>query len=234
MVEGGRGPGAGQRRLAGPPRILLVLGVWALLVGGLQLYAWQEQLSPTELAQRLLLACRSGPAGPLIFVGVTALSPLLLVPAALLGGLAGACFGPVSGVLYTLVGCNLSALLTYSLGRLSRQENGYLARLCAHYGPRLQRRPLLGVIILRLSFLPYDPVNYLVGLLHVRLWPFLLGNTLGSLPGVVAIVLAGSAVGRLGAGGAEIHPLTLAAGLLLLALTVGLAIVLRRRSQRGV
>lgn len=234
MVEGGRRPGAGQRRLAGPLRLLLVLGVWALLVGGLQLYAWQEQLNPTELTQRLLLACRSGPAGPLLFVGVAALSPLLLVPAALLGSLAGACFGPAYGVLYTLVGCNLSALLTYSLGRLSRQEQGHLARLCAHYGPQLQRRPLLSVIVLRLSFLPYDPVNYLVGLLHVRLWPFLLGNTLGSLPGVIAIVLAGSAVSRLGAGAAAIHPLTLTAMLVLLALSVGLAIVLRQRSRRGV
>lgn len=51
MVEGERRPGMGQRRLVGPPRILIVLGVWALLVGGLQLYAWQEQLNPTELTQ---------------------------------------------------------------------------------------------------------------------------------------------------------------------------------------
>ncbi len=234
MVEGERRPGAGKRRLTVPPRLLAILGVWALLVGAVQCYAWYEQLNPPELIQRLLLACRSGPAGSLLFVGVAALSPLLLVPAALLGGLAGACFGPAYGVLYTLAGCNLSALLTYSLGRLSRQENGYLARLCARYGPQLQRRPLMSVIILRLSFLPYDPVNYLVGLLHVRLWPFLLGNTLGSLPGVIAIVLAGSAASRLGAGAAASHPLTLPAGLVLLTLSVGLAIVLRQRSRRGV
>ncbi len=234
MVEGGRRPGAGQRRLVVPPRLLVILGAWGLVVGALQLYAWREMLTPAEVVGQLVLACRSGPAGPLLFIGVAALSPLLLVPAALLGGLAGACFGPALGILYTLIGCNLSALLTYGLGRLSRQEHGRLARLCARYGPRLQRRPLLSVIVLRLSFLPYDPVNYLVGLLHVRLGPFLLGNTLGSLPGVVAIVLAGSAVGSIGAGAALLNPAMLLAALGLMAASAALAAVLRQRSNRGV
>jgi uncharacterized membrane protein YdjX (TVP38/TMEM64 family) len=191
-------------------------------------------LTLPEVAQQLALACRSGPAGPLLFVGVAALSPLLLAPAALLGGLAGACFGPALGILYTLLGCNLSALLTYGLGRLSRQEHGRLARLCARYGPRLQRRPLLGVIVLRLSFLPYDPVNYLVGLLHVRLWPFLLGNTLGSLPGVVAIVLAGSAMAGLGAGATPAHPALIPGAAIRRAASAALALALRRRSDQEV
>lgn len=234
MVDESRARNQRSRCLVISPRLLVILTAWGLVIGAIQLYAWQEQLTPGELMQQLQQACHSTPAGPLIFVGVTALSPLLLVPAALLGGLAGACFGPAYGILYTLVGCNLSALLAYGLGRLSRQENGYLARLCARYGPQLQRRPLLSVIVLRLSFLPYDPVNFLVGLLHVRLWPFLLGNTLGSLPGVVVIVLTGSAVSRLGAGTTAIHPLTLTTVLVLLALSVGLAIVLRQRSKRGV
>lgn len=227
-------PGAGRQSLAGPPRALLVLACWALLIGALQLYAWHEMLTAGELFQRLVTACRMEVTGPLLFVGITALSPLLLVPAALLGGVAGICFGPTLGVLYTLLGCNLSALLSYSLGRLSRQEHGHLAQLCTHYGPRLQRRPLLAVIVLRLSFLPYDPVNYLVGLLHVRPWPFLLGNTLGSLPGVLVIVLAGSAVGGLGGAAAGLSPFALLGALILMAASAALALVLRRRSDRGV
>jgi uncharacterized membrane protein YdjX (TVP38/TMEM64 family) len=233
VVDGGRTRAPGQRRLVIPPRLLGILGSWALIIGALQAYAWHAGLTPVEVVQQVLLACHTSPTGPLLFVGVAALSPVLLVPAALLGGLAGACFGPALGIVYTLVGCTLSALLTYSLGRLSRQEHGHLARLCARYGPRLQRRPMLSVVVLRLSFLPYDPVNYLVGLLHVRLWPFLLGNTLGSLPGVIAIVLAGSAVGGLGVG-ATLNPTVLLGAVGLMAVSAGLALVLRRRSDRGV
>jgi uncharacterized membrane protein YdjX (TVP38/TMEM64 family) len=234
VVERGRAPGSEPQRLAVPPRLLLVLGAWGLMAGAIQLYAWREMLTLPEVAQQLALACSSGPAGPLLFVAVAALSPLLLVPAALLGGLAGACFGPALGILYTLLGCNLSALLTYGLGRLSRQEHGRLGRLCARHGPRLQRRPLLGVIVLRLSFLPYDPVNYLVGLLHVRLWPFLLGNTIGSLPGVLAIVLAGSAVSGVGSSAAESNPTALLSAVALMAVSAALALVLRWRSDHEV
>lgn len=233
MVDESRARDSGRPRPAVPPRLLGILGAWGLVIGAIQLYAWRTMLTPSEVLQQLVLACRMDVTGPLLFIGVAALSPLLLVPAALLGGLAGACFGPALGVLYTLVGCNLSALLTYSLGRLSRQEHGHLARLCAHYGPRLQRRPLLTMIVLRLSFLPYDPVNYLVGLLHVRLWPFLLGNTLGSLPGVALIVLAGSAVGGLG-DDIALKPTVLLGVAGLMVASAALALVLRQRSKRGV
>lgn len=232
MVEERREAPLGPCRLGAPPRLLLVLGTWGLVIAALQLYAWREMLTLGDLVQQLVLACRSSPVGTVLFVGVAALSPLLLVPAALLGGLAGACFGPELGIFSTLVGCNLSALLTYSLGRLSRQEQGALAQLCARYGPMLQRRPLLGIVVLRLSFLPYDPINYLVGLLHVRPWPFLLGNTLGSLPGVVAIVLAGSALSAPGGEAGGLKPALLVVALVLMITCVALALVLRRRSER--
>lgn len=216
-----------------PLRPLAVIGAWGLVVVAIQLYAWRAQLTPPEVLRQVLQGCRSEPTSPLLFVGVAALSPLLLVPAALLGALGGACFGPAPGIAWTLLGCNGSALLAYGLGRLSRQEHGRLERLGARYGPHLQHRPLLSVIMLRLSFLPYDPINYLVGLLRVPPWPFLLGNTLGSLPGVTIIVLAGSAAGTIGDGGAPPNPAALLGVAGLIAASVALALVLRRRPAGG-
>ncbi len=232
MVESSRarGPQAGYQ--AAPAHPLVIAGAWGLLIGAIQLYAWRAMLTPAEVAQQLMVVCRSSPLGALIFIGVASLSPLMLLPAALLGSLAGACFGPAYGILYTLIGCNLSALLMYGLGRCSRQQHGRITQLCARYGPQIQRRPMLSVIVLRLSFLPYDPVNFLVGLLHVRPWPFLLGNTLGSLPGVVAIVLAGSAVSGLGVRMAPVSPAHILGASVLLAASVALVVALRRRPSR--
>jgi uncharacterized membrane protein YdjX (TVP38/TMEM64 family) len=228
-------PAGVRAAITSPRRGLLVLGAWALLFAAVQLYAWYEMLTSRELLEQLLAFCALNPLGPLLFIGVAALSPLLLVPAALLGSIAGICFGPLLGVIYTLIGCNLSALLTYSLGRASGRAEGRIARLCARYGLRLRERPLLSVVLLRLSFLPYDPVNYLIGILRVRLWPFLLGNTLGSLPGVVVIVLAGSAVGGLGLSMPQLSPLALlgALGLLVAILVVAAALRHRRRRPTG-
>jgi uncharacterized membrane protein YdjX (TVP38/TMEM64 family) len=216
-----------------PLRLLAVIGAWGLAIAAVRYYAWRAQLTPAEVLGQVLQGCRSEPTGPLLFVGVAALSPLLLVPAALLGALGGACFGPAPGIAWTLLGCNGSALLAYGLGRLSRQEHGRLERLGARYGPHLQHRPLLAVIVLRLSFLPYDPINYLVGLLRVPPWPFLLGNTLGSLPGVIIIVLAGRAAGTIGAGGVPPSPAVLLGVAGLIAASVALALVLRPRPAGG-
>lgn len=236
MVEREQARAATQGRGGGTSRALLVVGLWALLVGGLQLYAWQAMLQPLELLQALVDLCERSPVGPLIFIGAAALSPLLLLPAALLGSVAGLCFGPWLGILYTLVGCNLSGLLTYSLGRASGRGvagAGRTGRMLERHCGLLRRNGFLGVVLLRLSFLPYDPVNYLIGVARVPLIVFLAANTLGSLPGVVAIVLAGAAVEGLDQGLPMLNPAVLLGAALLLALSLALALALRRRLGQG-
>jgi uncharacterized membrane protein YdjX (TVP38/TMEM64 family) len=218
-------------KTSGLARLLLVVGGWALVAGGFQLYAWHEMLTPAELVGQMVAVCRTTAPAPLLFVGAAALSPLLLVPAALLGGLAGICFGPALGILLTLIGCNLSAVVTYGLGRASHRADGRIAQLCDRYGESLRRRPFLGVLLLRLSFLPYDPVNYLVGLLRLPVGLFLLANTLGSLPGVLAIVLVGSAMGGHGDGLALPHPVMLSGAAAVMLLSIGGALALRRRTR---
>lgn len=216
---------------AGYLRLMLVFGAWLLIIGGFQAYAWRQMLTPAELMQNLVESCRAGAAGPLIFIGAAALSPLLLIPAAVLGGIGGVCFGPLDGVLFTLIGCNLSALATYGLGRWSSRDDNRMTRLCERYGQRLRQRPFLSILLLRLSFLPYDPINYLIGMLRVRIWVFLLANTLGSLPGVIAIVLAGAAVGGIRNGLPLFDPAILVGAVILLLTSVVVAFSLRRRNN---
>lgn len=223
------GRSVGRQASGGARRMLLVAGGWALLIGCAQLYAWQHMLRPLELLQALVRLCSSHPAGPLLFIGAAALSPLLLIPAALLGSVAGLCFGPVLGVALTLAGCNLSALLTYGLGRLAGR-GGVPSRLGERYGGYLRQNAFLSVVVLRLSFLPYDPVNYLIGLMRVPCGRFLLANTLGSLPGVIAIVLAGSAVQGLEQGLPMVNLPTLLGAAALVGCGVALALLLRRRA----
>ena len=103
-------------------RPILVLGSWVGLICCIQLYAWHVQRGPAEVFQGLIFGMHTYPAGSLLFIVLATLSPFLLLPAALLGAVAGMCYGPVLGVLLTLIGCNASALLSYSLGRWSRQK----------------------------------------------------------------------------------------------------------------
>jgi uncharacterized membrane protein YdjX (TVP38/TMEM64 family) len=209
------------------PRMVWVLAIWGAMVGSLALAAVHYQLHPMEILHAVQMVAQTHPAGPLIFFGLALASPLLLIPAALLGTLAGAWYDPFAGVLYTLIGCNLSGMLMYGLGRLSHQADGMMTKLAARYGERLHRHGFMSVLLLRLSFLPYDPINYLIGLLRVP-WPtFLLANTLGSLPGVVAIVAAGAAIGQIGKQETALLLVGMSLGLILL--SVGVAILVRRR-----
>ncbi len=238
MAKRVRAQAVGQRRPTARAyqRMLLVISSWALLIGGIQLYAWQQMIHPMELLQSLVDLCRTSVVGPLLFIGAAALSPLLLIPAALLGSVAGLTFGPVTGVIYTMIGCNLSATLTYGLGRLSGRGfsgSGRIGRLIERHKTYLDGNEVLGVILLRLSFLPYDPVNYLIGLMQVRWIWFIVGNTVGSLPGVIAIVLAGAAVEGFDRGLPMVNPGVLIGAALLLLVSLALALSLRRYVQRS-
>jgi uncharacterized membrane protein YdjX (TVP38/TMEM64 family) len=216
---------------------VLVIGGWALLIGGAQLYAWQHMLHPLDLLRGLIHICTWSAFGPLLFLGAAALSPLLLIPAALLGSVAGFSYGPVLGVIYTIIGCNLSATLTYSLGRIARHgidPAGGFGRLLARYGTRLRTNSFISVILLRLSFLPYDPVNYVIGMAQVRWIDFLIANTLGSLPGVLAIVITGASVEGLDQGVPMLNLPVLIGAALLLVCSLGVAFVIRHRANRAV
>jgi uncharacterized membrane protein YdjX (TVP38/TMEM64 family) len=238
VVEQEHTPTTGQSRPIGGrhSHAILMIGAWALLVGGAQLYAWQHMLRLVDLLQGLITVCKISAFGPLLFIGAAALSPLLLIPAALLGSVAGLIYGPVLGVIYTIIGCNISATITYSIGRISghsMEQAGWFGRLLRRYGPRLRKNSILGVIMLRLSFLPYDPVNYLIGMAQVRWVPFLVANTLGSLPGVIAIVIAGASVEGLEHGTPMLNITALIGAALLLLLSLGVALILRRRADRA-
>ncbi len=167
---------------------------WCGLLLGYQWYAWRQDLSTLEAVQHLIDFMSSGLAGPLIYVVFYALRPLVLFPASLLTWAAGFVFGPVLGLLFTVLGSNISASVAYLAGRYfggSFQNTGYTLQ---GYAERLHGNSFESVLIMRLIFVPFDAVNYAVGLLHVRYRPFILATILGSLPGTTAFVLFGASM----------------------------------------
>lgn len=172
---------------------LAALLVWVGLLLGYQWYAWRQDLSTLEAVQHLIDFMSSGLAGPLIY----ALRPLILFPASLLTLAAGFVFGPVLGLLFTVLGSNVSASLAYLAGRYfgrGFQNTGRMGDTLEGYAERLHRNSFESVLIMRLIFVPFDAVNYAAGLLHVRYRPFILATILGSLPGTTSFVLFGASM----------------------------------------
>lgn len=173
-------------------RKLVALLFWLALLGGYAWYAWSRSMSPAEAATQLITILRGG-AGPFIYLAVYVLRPLVLFPATVLTVVGGIAFGPVLGVIYTVIGSNASALLAYGVGRFFgddtlTQKSGLLTR----YISRMRENSFITVMTMRFLFFPYDVVNYLAGFLRINWRAFLLATALGSIPGTLAFVLFGA------------------------------------------
>jgi uncharacterized membrane protein YdjX (TVP38/TMEM64 family) len=96
---------------------LIALLFWLVLIGVYQWVRIRNGLSPLQVVQSMLDFISQGLWGPLIFILLYALRPLILFPATLLTLAGGYVFGPVLGVFYTIIASNLSSTIAYFVGR---------------------------------------------------------------------------------------------------------------------
>lgn len=179
-------------------RQLVAAAIWLALAGGFLGYGAASGKGPTETLADLLGLLRT-PLGPLLYILIYTLRPLAFFSAVVVTLLGGAIWGPVWGTLYIIIGSNMSATLAYVFGRAFGEgvlpEGGQSAGgIISRYAERLRRNAFGTILMMRLIYLPYDLVNYLAGFLRVPYRPYLLASIVGSLPGTLTFVLAGSAL----------------------------------------
>ncbi len=211
----------------------VVLACWLLAFAAYQWYAWQHDLSPLDVVRRLIDVFSAGFYGPLVFILIYVLRPLLLFPATLLTIAAGFVFGPILGVVLITIGSNASALLAYAIGRFFGQGflgEGKSGGIVQRYTVRMRDHSFETVFIMRLLFLPYDLVNYLAGFLRIRWLPFIVATALGALPGTLAFTLFGASIGAFDGGSPALNPRVLAASVAIFLASLGLSRLVKRRS----
>lgn len=223
--------GTGNRRRR---HRLAVAGLWVAVIGGYQLWAWRAGLGPGESARRLVDTLQGSAWGPAVFTALYLVRPLLLFSAAVLTVAGGFLFGPWLGLAVVLVASNASAMVAYGIGRwfgTGALTEGGEGRRLTHYADRLRTRSFETVVTLRLLLAPYDLVSYLAGFLRIAPVPFIAGTAIGSIPGTVAFVLFGASVERFDGGVPSLDPRTLIASVALLAASLVLVRVVRRREE---
>ncbi len=205
---------------------------WLALLGGYQWYAYRHDLSPVQVVQALLGFMTNSLWGPLIYILLYAIRPLVLFPATLLTLAGGFLFGPVLGVIYTILASNVSATVAYLVGRYFGQgllKEGSSANLVQRYADRLRQNSFETVIVMRFIFLPYDLVNYVAGFVRVRWTAFTLATILGNIPGTIAFVLAGASIERFDGSIPKLNPVTLAASAAIFILSLVLSRLFKKR-----
>ena len=176
---------------------IVALLLWVGLFAVYRWYSVTNDLGPLEAVRQVIQLMQTSAFGPLIYIGLYALRPLLFFSSVLLTLAGGFIFGPIWGVIYTIIAANTSAMVAYVVGRYFGQglldaegSEGIIQR----YATRMRENSFETVLIMRFIFLPYDLVNYLAGFLRIDWKAFILATALGSIPGTISFILFGAAI----------------------------------------
>jgi uncharacterized membrane protein YdjX (TVP38/TMEM64 family) len=195
-----------------------LVAMWGLLICLLIYIYLSRQSSATDIVNSLRgYILQSGVWGPLIYVIAYAFRSLVFFPASVLTITAGVLFGPWLGILLTIIGENISANISFIVGRYFTADLlNYLGKR-TRFVPRLtckiQDNGFLTVLIMRLTFLPFDLVGYSSGMCNIKQRDFALATVIGTLPGLLTFIFLGGSL-------LDLRYLILAATFLSIGLTV--------------
>ena len=172
--------------------------------------------------------------GPLLYIALYIIRPVIFFPSTILTALGGFLFG-TAGILYTILGGNGSAMAAYGIGRYFGQgvlEEGNETNIVQRYAARMRDNSFETVLIMRLIFLPFDLVNYAAGFLKINWRPFLLATIIGSIPGTISFVLLGTSFGTLDeliSGELSLNPPALILSVVIIGSSIALSRIFKRR-----
>ncbi|MCP5130508.1 MAG: VTT domain-containing protein [Pseudomonadales bacterium] len=187
-------PHSTRRVLVGAATLVAALGLAA---------AWRwtplgELLDVGQLTEQAR-ALNAHAATPLAVIVLFGLAGTLAVPLTLLVIASVLAFGPLAGFAYSLAGAELSALISYVIGRnvgrdLVRRHAGKTLNAVSK---RLSRSGIAAIFTLRVvPVAPFAIINLVAGASHISLRDFAIGTLLGLLPGLTAIALFADGLSR--------------------------------------
>jgi len=175
------------------PKIIAGL-FWLGLIYAFQHYRISHDLSYSDVLLSLLDFFTSTMWGPLVYMILYAIRPLVLFPATLLTALSGALFGFWWGVVYTIIGENASANFAYWIGRFFGKDMKLEDSIIGNWVEALRARSFGTVLFMRLFYVPFDLTNYGSGILKIN-WPsYFFATLIGIMPGLTTFVALGSAI----------------------------------------
>ncbi len=175
------------------PAMIVVCVVGALLAAG-PLLPVQDYLSAV-----LAYVESIGSWGPVLLAATYVVACVLLLPGSILTLGAGVLFGVVRGTITVSIGSVVGATVAFLVGRTFLR--GWIERRIASDGRFAAIDRAVGehgakiVLLLRLSpVIPFNLLNYALGLTRVRFRHYVLASWIGMLPGTLMYVYLGSAL----------------------------------------
>lgn len=225
-----------------PTQIIAVI-FWAGAIIATRQHMQANDLSLGEVVTQLSKLLTGTWYGPLVYIGIYLLRPLVLFPATLLTLLAGNVFGLGLGFLYALIAGTVSSVIPYGIGRwFSSEEEARKDILddaeketrIEQFTGLLRKNPFQAVLTMRLLYFPYDAVSLIVGALRIAFLPFFLATALGNILGTLVVVSAGASIqGDIASADIRIDPMTIGLSLTVLVISLVISQVLKRYQDKA-
>ncbi len=175
---------------------IIVACLWAVVIASAFIWGHFRGFGPAQMLLIVYHFVNHHAWGPLLYLALYALRPIILFPAMLLTITSGSLFGFWGGWAVAILGENLSANTAYWLARFvggdsaSHSEQGLIAR----WRHTLEEHAIATVVILRAAYLPFDPVNFVCGFLSVPWVKYTVGTFIGIMPPMVTFVSFGASI----------------------------------------
>jgi len=95
---------------------LAAFHLWVAVLIGYQVYIKSSGLTAIQVMQQFLGLMSSKYVGPIIYILLYSIRPLILFPSTILTLAGGFIFGPLLGVLYSVIASNISATVAFFVG----------------------------------------------------------------------------------------------------------------------
>ena len=135
--------------------------------------------------------------GPILYIIVYVLRPLILFPAGILSASAGLIWGPAKGFFYLQIGANISAVVEFFIARHFGREiiKKYLKGKLTNLDEKIEKHGFLTVLLIRLiPNVAWDIQNLSLGLTNVKFRDYFFATLIGIMPGSFAFVYFGSSL----------------------------------------
>ncbi|MEL6802696.1 MAG: VTT domain-containing protein, partial [Bacteroidota bacterium] len=175
------------------PKIIALI-FWGSLIYAFNDYRVSQGLSNTDLAFQLVDFFTNTIYGPLIYIVLYAIRPIIFFPATLLTALSGVLFGLWWGILYTIIGENASANFAYWIGRFFGKGLKLEDSFIGNWVEGLRKNAFETILFMRLAFFPFDFTNYAAGIIKVNWRQYFLATLIGIMPGLTIFVSLGASV----------------------------------------
>lgn len=179
-------------------RKFIALGFWFFLVFSFFSYKFINNLSFLEIIQSVIEISNNFVFVLIIFFILYTLRPLIFFPTSWLTVALAVVFGVFPAFIFAMILEVWTATIPYFIGRFfgnggNATTKGKKKREPA-WKTRIKENSFVGILIARLIYIPFDPVNYSSGFLKIKFRDYVLATAIGIMPSVLTFTYLGSSI----------------------------------------